>query len=121
MTNEKNTLDLGYAAEEMASQFLQQHGLELISKNFRCRMGEIDLIMREGNTLVFVEVRLRQTRNYVSGAESITRRKIARLLKTAEFYLISHPVPDHIEFRFDVVSMDSSIDWIKSAFTADQH
>lgn len=84
-------------------------------------MGEIDLIMREGATLVFVEVRLRQTRNYESGAESITRGKITRLLRTAEFYLMSHPVPDHMELRFDVVSMDSSIDWIKDAFTADQY
>jgi putative endonuclease len=109
----------GAAAEDAALYYLVDHGLQYIERNFRCKMGEIDLIMKDGNTIVFVEVRLRQNSNYHSGAESITRSKIRRLLRTAELYLMLHPTVDESEYRFDVISMGSSIDWIKHAFTAD--
>lgn len=82
-------------------------------------MGEIDLIMIDGNILVFVEVRMRSSPGFMTGAESITRSKISRLIKTATFYLQTHPQPEDREFRFDVLSMGSRFDWIKNAFTLD--
>lgn len=109
----------GAAAEDAALDYLVNHGLKFIERNFRCKMGEIDLIMRDGNTIVFVEVRLRQHSNYHSGAQSVTRSKIRRLLRTAELYLMLHPTIDETEYRFDVISMGPSVDWIQHAFTAD--
>lgn len=109
----------GIAAEDAALGFLVDNGLGLVERNFRCKMGEIDLIMTDGGTLVFVEVRLRTNPNHVSGAESITRRKIRRILRTAEYYLLAHPQAPGIDFRFDVISMGREIDWIQNAFTVD--
>lgn len=82
-------------------------------------MGEIDLVMRHDNTLVFVEVRLRSNPRHMSGAESITRRKIQRLIRTATYYLQTHPQTGNTEYRFDVISMGAGVDWIKNAFTLD--
>ena len=82
-------------------------------------MGEIDLIMIDQQTLVFVEVRLRNNPNHGSGAESVTRSKIRKIVKTAEFYLMKYPIPGNLDCRFDVISMDNKIDWIQNAFTLD--
>ena len=111
--------EIGKAGEDAACRFLRNQGLTLVTENFRCRMGEIDLIMRDGTTLVFIEVRLRQSENFHSGAESITRSKIRRLLHTAELFLQAYPEPDDTDFRFDVVSIGNEIEWIREAFTAD--
>lgn len=113
------TQNLGNAAEQAALQFLESKGLQCIEQNFSCRMGEIDLIMLDRQTMVFVEVRLRNNANHGSGAESVTRSKMRRIIRTAEFYLIKHPVPGNLDYRFDVISMDNKIDWIQNAFTLD--
>ena len=115
----QNTSDVGHAAESVALAHLQSHGLQLVERNFRCKMGEIDLIMNDGRTLVFVEVRLRNNRQHLTGAESVTRSKMQRLIRTAQYYLVTHPSNDELEFRFDVISMGAGIDWIKEAFTLD--
>lgn len=110
---------IGNAAEDAALAWLQEKGLTLVTRNFRCKMGEIDLVMLDANTLVFVEVRLRNNPRHMSGAESITRRKMIRLIRTATFYLQTHPQSSNIEYRFDVLSMGAETDWIKNAFTLD--
>lgn len=115
----QTTTEVGHAAEGVALDYLRSHGLRLVERNFRCKMGEIDLVMSQGNTLVFVEVRLRNNRRHLSGAESITRGKMRRLIKTAQYYLMTHPTNDELEFRFDVISMGEQIDWIVEAFTLD--
>ncbi|MCB1692923.1 MAG: YraN family protein [Pseudomonadales bacterium] len=113
------TTAAGSLAEDQALGFLEARGMKLITRNFRCKMGEIDLIMQHENTIVFVEVRLRQSAGYHTGAESITSRKISRLARTAEYYLLGYgPEADH-ECRFDVVSIGNSIDWIPDAFNLD--
>ena len=110
----------GALAEQLAAQYLQQQGLKLLQTNYRCRFGEIDLILQEGDTHVFVEVRLRSNAAFGGAAASIDARKQAKLLKTAQFYLSEFKrVPP---CRFDVVLMQSidpnQIEWIKNAFTA---
>lgn len=110
----------GSAAEDAALGWLEERGLRLVERNFRCKMGEIDLIMVDGHTLVFIEVRLRNNSRHLTGAESVTRRKIQRLIRTARFYLQSHPQPPGVDFRFDVVSMGPHIEWITNAFTLDR-
>ncbi|NOT68316.1 MAG: YraN family protein [Methylophilaceae bacterium] len=108
---------LGVAAEQMAATYLQQQGLTLISQNFTCRYGEIDLIMREGRMLVFVEVRLRSNARFGGAGMSITPAKQHKLQRSAEYYLQQY---GNSACRFDAVLMNKAsaehIEWIKNAF-----
>lgn len=108
---------IGERNERLAESFLRAQGLELIARNHRCRFGEIDLIMRDGATLVFVEVRYRRARDFGGAAASVDRYKQQRLIQTARHYLMTHPTP--LACRFDVVAIESGerIQWIKQAFT----
>ncbi|MBE8718419.1 YraN family protein [Cellvibrio polysaccharolyticus] len=109
----------GAQAETQAEQFLQQQGLVLQQKNFRCKAGEIDLIMRDQHYLVFVEVRLRSNRQFSSAAESVTWQKQQKIVRTAQIYLLKHNLLDKARCRFDVVTFDrlsGHPQWIKDAF-----
>lgn len=109
----------GFAAEQMAATFLMNKGLKLVAKNYHCRFGEIDLIMQEGNVLVFIEVKLRTNASFGHAAYSITQRKQHKLLLTAQHYLQQHGEQN---CRFDAVIMtkldNGHIDWIRNAFEA---
>lgn len=110
-------IEPGQQAENLAADFLQLQGLRLVERNYRCRMGEIDLIMDDGATRVFVEVRLRRNRNFGGAAESITQSKQSKLIRAAQHYLqqFSKQPP----CRFDAVLLDGlKIEWIKDAFSA---
>jgi len=110
-------LEQGNLAENTAATFLQQQGLTLVEKNFRCKYGEIDLVMREGNTLVFVEVRLRTSDKFGGAALSINPSKQQKLSRTAEQYLQLH---GDCNCRFDAILMQSTdinaVEWVKNAF-----
>ena len=108
--------NLGALAEEQALGFLVHHGLKLKERNYRCRSGEIDLILLDGKTLVFVEVRMRRNRAFGGAAESITQRKRTRLVAAARHYLAGkQPLP---ACRFDaiLIESDGAPVWIKDAF-----
>lgn len=110
--------------EFVACEYLQQQGLKLIDRNYRTRQGEIDLIMLDGDYLVFVEVRYRSNPRFGSGAESIDQRKQSRLLAAAARYLQDLRRSTTQAARFDVVSITpqqdiNAIHWIKDAFQAD--
>ena len=106
----------GGHAEEQAARFLAARGMKIIERNYRCRGGEIDLICREGATLVFVEVRLRTHRGFGGAAASITPAKQRRIALAARHYLAGKPLP---VCRFDAVLLDgTAIDWIRNAFDA---
>ena len=106
----------GTLAEEQAARFLAARGLTIIKRNHRCRGGEIDLICRDGATLVFVEVRLRSRRTFGGAAASITPAKQRRIVLAANHYLAGKPWPS---CRFDAVLLDGeSIEWIRNAFEA---
>ncbi len=94
----------GKLMEERAQCYLEQHGLQLVTHNYRTRRGEIDLIMRDGAVLVFVEVRYRRTPHYGGAAESITIRKQQRLLYAARCFLARYA--DEPICRFDVVTVE---------------
>ena len=101
----------------LAGEYLTRQGMRLLERNFRCRLGEIDLVMQEGNTLVFVEVRLRRNQQFGGAVASITHHKQQKLLKTAQIYLqqLKHLPP----CRFDVVVTDGDhMEWIRDAFGA---
>jgi putative endonuclease len=107
----------GRQGEESALAYLQRHGLVLIEANFRCKLGEIDLVMREGDTLVFVEVRQRADRSRGGAAASITPAKIRRILRAAQVYLqrFRHMPP----CRIDVVAIDGGrLEWLRNAIDA---
>ncbi len=109
----------GALAEQVAAQYLLQQGLKLLQTNYRCRFGEIDLILQDGDTLVFAEVRLRSFIAFGGAAASIDGRKQAKLIRTAQHFLsnLKHIPP----CRFDALLMQSTdikqIEWIKNAFT----
>ena len=94
----------GQQAETLALSWLQQRGLVCVARNYRCRMGEIDLIMHDGTTLVFVEVRQHRSARFGGAAASITPAKQARLVLTAEHYL--HTLPSLPPCRFGAVLLD---------------
>jgi putative endonuclease len=113
---------IGILAEELALAHLLDHGLRLLSRNYRCKLGEIDLVMLHGKTLVLVEVRCRASHQYGGAAASITWQKQRKLAKTAEHLLMKNPQLRRHPARFDVVAImtDSAapqIEWIKSAFS----
>lgn len=109
----------GQAAEKRACGHLEQNGLRLLDRNFRSRRGEIDLIMQDGDTIVFVEVRFRRKSTFGSAAESVDWRKQQKLIAAAQYYLLKHPQRAQHPARFDVVAMsDGSLEWIKNAFQA---
>jgi putative endonuclease len=111
----------GDQAEAAALAHLVAQGLVLVTTNYRSRFGEIDLVLREGDTLVFVEVRMRSSSSFGGAAASITAAKRGRLLKTANQYLGQFRTPPRC--RFDVVLLGSGagakIEWIKNAITND--
>lgn len=105
---------IGAAAEQAALAYLAQRGLSLVERNFRCRGGEIDLVMRDNGTLVFVEVRRRASSRYGGAAASIDAGKRARLAIAAQTYLQRYRLPPAC--RFDVVAIDGeSVSWIRNA------
>ena len=108
--------DAGKQAEEQALGFLRSRGLRLKGRNYRCRLGEIDLIMMEGSMLVFVEVRMRSTRAFGSAAESITYGKRTRLLAAARHYLAGKGVTPACRFDAVLIEPDAAPVWIKDAF-----
>ena len=109
----------GQWGEQIACEYLQGLGLSLVEKNYRSPCGEIDLIMKDGGALVFVEVRLRQSNSHGGALASITAAKQRKLLKTGQHYLVSKKMYDKIACRFDVISIQGTdkpcIDWISNA------
>jgi putative endonuclease len=109
----------GAAAERLAADYLQKQGLRVLERNYRCRMGEIDLILADGATLVFAEVRFRASGAFGGAAASVTRTKQKKLLATAGHYLAGKP---ERACRFDVIVLDrlapDAVEWIRDAFSA---
>ena len=127
----RSTKQIGDEAERLACQYLENKGLTLVEKNYRIKGGEIDLVMRDNQHLVFIEVRCRNNANYGSGAETVDGRKQARLIKAATVYLLEKSSQATQPARFDVMSISAiqhssqsssrpqpEIEWIKDAFQA---
>jgi len=115
---------VGQKAEEEACHYLQTQGLKVVTRNFRCKMGEIDLIMQDLQEIVFVEVRVRNNPNFGSGIDSVDYFKQRKLIKTATLYLSQKKWLDKVNCRFDVIGISyaktkAAIEWIKDAFPVD--
>jgi putative endonuclease len=112
----------GLAGEAAALAYLENAGLQLVLRNFRCKAGEIDLVMLDGATLALVEVRYRAGNQFGGAAASVDWKKQRRLANAAQYLLMQRPDLQRYPARFDVVAISSDadaggIDWIRAAFT----
>ncbi len=120
-----NTQELGQHAEQQAQGFLQTKGFKLLAKNYRCFHGEIDLIMRDRDDIVFVEVRSRSRHDYGEAAETINTRKKRKLIKTGMHFLQKKDWLYKVNSRFDVIAIHidagkTQIEWIENAFSVEK-
>ena len=116
-----SAINTGKDAEAFACRYLHAQGLQIVHRNYRTRRGEIDLVMQDKDSLVFVEVRYRRQSRFGSAAESVDRRKQSKLIACANHYIQTFPEISRQPCRFDVVSIGgetNSIEWIRNAFTA---
>src|SRR5690554_5706533 len=118
------TRDIGQAGEAAAREHLERAGLVTLAANVNYRFGELDLVMRDGNSLVFVEVRLRRNTRFGGGLASVTAGKRRRIALAASAFLAANPQFSQWPCRFDVVALTNAgpsphIEWIKAAFTLD--
>ena len=110
--------DKGSAAERLALSFLLGRGMRLLERNYSCRAGEIDLILADGDTVVFVEVRQRRNQRFGTAAETITAGKQRRILATAQHYLARRRAIPPCRFDAVLVDGDDRVEWIRGAFGA---
>lgn len=116
---------IGQAAELTALHFLKRKGLQIVTRNYHCRYGEIDLIMRDGEDIVFIEVRSRCRSDYGTAAETVNDRKKRKLIKTATHFLQKNGLLYKVSSRFDIVAIHQTeqqmkLDWIVNAFTVER-
>ena len=113
----------GNEAERASERLLISAGLRLLARNYRCKQGELDLVMRDVDTVVFVEVRYRRRNQWGDAVETVDWRKQKRLIAAAHHYLLTHPHLANQPCRFDVVAATgdpadpTSYRWIREAFT----
>lgn len=120
-----DTRSLGRCNEDRALHFLERQGLTLVCRNFRCRLGEIDLVLLDKECLVFAEVRYRRPNRFSSAAMSVNHRKQGKIVRTAAIYLSRNAEQSGRTIRFDVISIDGvgrenfTIQWMQDAFRPD--
>ncbi|MFK7974921.1 MAG: YraN family protein [Halioglobus sp.] len=117
--------ETGDQFEERAAAMVLDAGFAIIDRNFNTKVGEIDIIAHSSETLVFIEVRARSNTRFHGAAASVSRSKQQRLIRTAQYYLKSHPRWRNSHCRFDVIAFEppqsnseQSVRWIEGAFTA---
>lgn len=114
--------DAGDASERRAERYLKRHGLKIVARNWHCRHGEIDLVMFDGEFLVFIEVRLRTPKGFANSAESVDVFKQRKLVQAASMFLACNPSWQDRPCRFDVVGIEGDtreLAWIRHAFEAE--
>jgi putative endonuclease len=119
----ETTTAIGRRGEDAAVRHLERLGLQLLERNYRCRGGEIDLVMLDGTTLVLVEVRLRTSSGFGGAAASVGPRKQRRFALAARHLMMTRPAYRRLQARFDVVALEAGaqpgdvrVDWIRDAF-----
>ena len=106
----------GKNAEDKAYDYLLSKGLKPVCRNYRCKQGELDLVMRDGNALVIVEVRYRKSVVYGSALESVTYTKQTKIIAATQHYLSTEPIDCPIRFDVVAISGNAGIEWVKNAF-----
>lgn len=112
-----NTREVGTKKEEIAYTFLQQKGVRITERNFRCRLGEIDMIGYDGEYLVFFEVKYRKNQAKGSALEAVGYGKQQKICKVSDYYRMIHHCASDTPIRYDVIAIDGDkIQWVKNAF-----
>lgn len=112
-----NKRKTGTKYETFAAEYLEKQGYEILERNFRCRLGEIDLIARDGLYLVFIEVKYRKNTSCGSAATAVFSKKQQSISRVAAFYLLKKHLPESTPCRFDVAAIDGEeIQIYKNAF-----
>ena len=108
-------------AEELAAELFERAGLRILARNWRCKLGELDLVMQDGDTVAVVEVRSRARADYGAAAETIDARKQARLVRATRLWLARRPDLAERPLRFDVVTLDAGrLEWRREAFDVEE-
>ena len=112
-----NTRKMGNDKEQLAAEYLNQQGMRIVERNFRCRQGEIDMIGWHNGYLVFVEVKYRKNLGKGSASAAVDTRKQRRICMVADYYRYSKRLGDNTMVRYDVVAIqDEEVQWIQNAF-----
>ena len=110
-----NKRELGTFYENAACEYLQDRGIHILEQNYRCKMGEVDIIGEENDCIIFFEVKYRKTQEYGQALAAVDYKKQKRISRCAAFYCMQHPYVNAI--RYDVIGItDTKIEWIKNAF-----
>ncbi len=113
----KNQRTVGQTYEKLAASYLQEQGITVLSRNYRCRQGEVDIVAREGAYLLFVEVKYRSSSRNGDPSEAVTPAKQRKLTEIARYYLYDEHLPEDTPVRFDVVAiLGTDIRYIRNAF-----
>jgi putative endonuclease len=114
---EMNKRSVGAQYEKIAAEHLETLGLRVLTQNFRCRYGEVDLIAKDGQTLVFAEVKYRKNQKNGFPEEAVSRSKMQTISRVADYYRLRRQVPEETPVRFDVIAIEgSTIRYHKNAF-----
>ncbi|MBQ9984510.1 MAG: YraN family protein [Lachnospiraceae bacterium] len=117
MIKEQNKRKLGAKIEQMVSEYLTAHGFVILEMNYRCRQGEVDIVARDAEYYVFIEVKYRNSTRYGTPEEAVGISKQRRISKAAQYYLYSHRLDESIPVRFDVAAvLQNKINYYKNAF-----
>lgn len=113
----KNKREIGYKYEEIVVSYAVKSGFKIIERNYRTKFSEIDIIINDNNTIVFVEVKYRKINSFYEAVYSVSKAKQKRISKGALYYIMSNNLSLDNKYRFDVVAIDGKkLKWIKNAF-----
>lgn len=117
MNGKMNRRLVGSEYEQRAIRYMQENSIQVLEQNYRCRQGEVDIIGKEEDYLLFVEVKYRSSQQSGYPAEAVTATKQRTIYRVAEYYLYSHHLPENTKVRFDVVAiLGNEITYIRNAF-----
>lgn len=112
-----NNRDIGAKKECLAIDYLKANGISILTSNYRCKIGEIDIIGYDKDTLVFFEVKYRATPNKGYASEAVGIQKRRKICRVSDYYRMVNNIGEYNACRFDVIAIDANrIDWIKNAF-----
>ena len=108
-----NNIDKGKFGEMMATMYLEKQEYEIVERNFRCRLGEVDIICKKNNQIIFVEVKTRTSENFGAPSEAVNKDKKNKIRKVAALYMMSEKITNY-QVKFDVIEI--SVNHIENAF-----
>ncbi len=112
-----NKRSIGNITEARASEYLEAQGCTILERNYRCKLGELDIVAKDGDELVFVEVKYRRSERYGLPEQAVNRTKQANMRRVASWYLAEHRLSEDMPMRFDVIAIDSEeLRWYRNAF-----